>query len=268
MSEIKQPINIEEQTKMISKEVGILPDTKVFRWLHPGVICGVVGGQILLRGNNSNGTAIVDEYGNSPERKRASALKNPGLNFTHTYSDNYQNDKRRVAVSLRMDQQPKGLQLYPDVGSEIKSIYFTLPVDSFFHVSAEKLDPIEVAIALNMRSCMNRLGVIEEPDYLHWLDSGEGVRLVTYLPKPERGEQRVEITFFSEKDNSYRIDTAPFKGLQNREEVERMAVYRFLLENRDFSQLLMADGSIHSKDDLLRGVTESKQFAIAKSLEK
>jgi len=259
-SESLQFIDNRQKTFMIAQEIGILPTTKVYRWMHPVMVCGIENGRLLLVGNKENGTRVLDKYGSTDVDLRANDLKNPGLNFIVDYSDHYRSGYRRMAVSLRMDEQAEELQIYPDVGSEVKSVYYTNPEGTVFRVGAERIDPLEVGIALKVRASMDRLRLREEPGYKNWMESDiEGVRVITYLPKPGKGEQKIEVAFIRDGD-SFRVNNPFPDGTEMSKLIEEMAIYRLLLENREFNRLVRSDGSINQKDELIDAVTQAPEF--------
>lgn len=263
MNQTEISMDSDQHTQIIASELKLTPTDNVYRYLHPIMICGVEDGKLLLRGTKSNGTAVIDNYRPQKDRVSASSLTDAGLNFTTTFHPNYKSDQRRLAVSFKMKDQPKGLRIYPDVGSEVPSVYFTVPEDSFFKVDFKDGDPIEVGIAIKLHQLMGSLHLADEPEYLNWMESSEGARVVSYLKQENEKEQRIEVAFLKE-GNSYKIDSAldsvDFLTREEKKLLEAMAIYRLLLEDRDFDEIVGLDNIRYKREDLVVSITKSSEF--------
>lgn len=251
MSEIDSQIDPDQRTQIIASEIKLEPTESVYRFMHPIMVCGREDGKFLLRGSKSNGVAVIDNY-NSPgalDGVHASSLKDPGLNFTRSFDSHYKDASRRLAVSFRMADQAKGLRIYPDKGSEARSVYFTLPENSFFKVDLKEGDLFEAVIAIKIHELMDKLPMKEEPQYFGWTQSGEGVRIVAYFQKPGEKEQKVTYTFLKNGD-SYQMASS-FEAEADKTVLETMMIYRLLLEDKNFVEVVAADGSKYKKADLV-----------------
>lgn len=238
-----------EVTQRVAAEMELRPADPVYRAFHPVLICGVENDQLLLRGNRTNGTLVVDYY-ESPgaERKvRASDLPEPGLNFTREALPFYKNAERRTIVSLRTKDQPPGLQIYPDVGSEVRSVYLTLPKDQLFRVELVEGDAVEIELALRLHEVMKHLNIEEEPYFYDWLGAGEGCQVITYVPQNQ--DVRPVTSLFFREGNSYRLETSLTEEYQA--DFEYLAVLRLLMEDRSFDRVFGADGRVYRCQDML-----------------
>lgn len=266
IAQLGEQINTRHITESIMKEKKILPDSKMFRWMHPAAVCGIENGMVLLRGNRANSTNVIDGYGSQERERAARNLEDPGLNFTKVPVPTYESKIRRMQVSLSVADQPEALRIYPDVGSQVHALYFTLPEDVLFRVHAEQYDPREVGTALVMRTYMDQLGLTEEPKYLDWLQEGKGVRVITYLPGKGGKEQRMEIRFVRE-NSAYKVENAAPQAPELDEALEQIALCLFFMENDTFDTVTMLNGTMYNADDLHQHIMENPAYSLAKQLE-
>ena len=229
--------DISIQTQIIAKEHGISPETPVYRALHPVMICEKIGDKYLIRGNKDNGTAVYDDYGEAERRTRASGLPEPGLNFTKEKSDNYVSDSRRSVVSMKMADQPAGLRIYQDVGSEERSVYFTLPEDKYFVVTLEKSDPGEIELSLEIHKLMKELDVKDEPVYRDFIKGGkDGYRVLEWL------KDGFEVHFIRSGSNELTINHFKVREGMDKSKVQELAIKRLLMELKDLKKIIGFDG--------------------------
>lgn len=262
MSTSEVPLDLAQLNQIIAAELKIGPTDNLYRYLHPVMICGVENGQLLLSGTKTNGVVVTDRYGlEASDRKRASSLEDPGLNFTKDFHSNYKNPNRRVAVSFNMQDQDRGLHIYNDVGSEVPSVYFTLPEGSFFRVNLKEGDPLEVGIAVKIHELMKNLSIKEEPGYLNWMGSGDGVRVVSYVPDANGKEERVEVAF-SRTEDSYKIESSPMN--KHPKDLELLSTYRLLLEDKSFNKVVGTDGTKYEREILTSSLAQSPDLITSK----
>lgn len=254
MSEFETSINSPDIVDQVCKELEVKVTDKLFRYMHPVMISGIEDGYLLLRGLKSDGSAVIDKYTRreNSERRQKSSLENPGLNFSVRFSPNYRNKDRRLAVSLKIADQPNGLKVYQDTGSEIKSVYLTLPEGTFFKVSLETGDTEEVGMAIRIHQLMEKLSVVHEPEYLNWVESGDGVRIAFYLKKEGDAEEWAEITFYK-NGNTYKAEMPQTSVGIDRDDLLKMATFRLMLEDKDFDAVI-SDNTNLKVSDLLAEV--------------
>lgn len=250
-------------TESVALELDLKPTDSIYRHLHPVMVCGIQDDKLLLKGIRTNGTSVEDNYQLQPTKVRASSLPEPGLNFTRNFNHNYKNHKRRLAVSIKMADQPQGLRLYPDFGSEVPSVYLTLPEDSFFKVDFKEGDLLDIGIAIKIHHLMKNLPLKEEPEYLDWMDSDEGVRVTSYFRQENGKNQMTEISFIKE-GKSYRIniplELLDFLTMEEKKILEIVSIYRLLIDNKDFVDIIGLDNTRYKKEDLTNSVTDSPEF--------
>lgn len=260
------PRNPEQVTLQVAQEMKIGPDTPVWRYLHPVMVCGIENDQLLLAGNKANGTLITDEYQEKPKDMRASALPNPGLNFTTRFHDNYKNPQRRMSVSLKMKDQPKGLRIYKDGGSEASSVYFTLPAGEYFHVDVKEHDPLETAIAIKIHQLMKSVLPFEVPGLLRWGDKRHGVQVAIDFKTGEKKWDQYQVQFVP-KGNDYVMQALPSE-LPARPGLEELAVYRFFIEDRSMNEIIGASGKHYTREALLQTILDSTEYKTLKALQR
>ncbi len=232
-------VDDEQRTKFIAEELEITPETKVFRSIHPVMICERVGEKYLLKGTRTNGTAVIDKYGDEDRRIRSSDLPDPGLNFTVSRSDRYLSASKRTVVSLKMAEQPKNIKLFPDVGSDTRSVYFTLPEDEFFVVSLENGDVEEIDLAIEIHKLMDELDVKEEPVFGNYIEGKKGsVEVIEWV----NNGFRVEFTPIEQ--GVYKIRTLGNVGDRDNYKIQELAIKRLILENKETRKIIGFDGSV------------------------
>ena len=228
-----------QRTKNIAKELGIVPEAKVFRSIHPVMICERVGNKYLLKGTRTNGTAVIDKYVDKDRRIRSSDLPDPGLNFTLSKSDRYLSASKRTVVSLQMVNQPKNVKLFPDVGSDTRSVYFTLPDDEYFLVSLESGEAKEIDLALEIHKLMNDLDVKEDPVFGNYIENKKGsVEVIEWVKDGFRVE------FAPVEQGVFKIRTLGIVGGRDKYKIQDLAIKRLLLENKEIRKIIGFDGEV------------------------
>ena len=182
------------------------------------------------------------EYQNPPKRTRASALPSPGLNFTQEFSRNYSNNSRRLAVSIEADEQPFGLRVFPDVGSEVPSIYLTLPKDVAFRVRPVVGDPQEIKIAVNIHRLMKQLSWEEEPFCYDYIErKGDGFRVV------QDEHNQIVTSMVPSEQNTLRITQIDGVNPKNLELVEEISALRLLLDIKTCAGINGLNGKVYKR---------------------
>ena len=256
------------RTQSIAKERKLSADTVLYRWLHPATIVGIDGqGNLLLRGNRYNNTRVVDEYSDVEKKTRASALEQPGLNFTTSYDDTYKDETRRVPVSFSWADQDASLKIYSDLGSQVRSLYFTLPENTFYKVKAREINIHEISLSLLMHKMMKAIGLVEEPLYLGFLDDPDkrGVSVTLYLPV-EGGKKESEIIFEELQNGVYKVDITRVNN-ENIKILEFISLLRILVDLPQFKSISLSDGTTYSFQDLQEMVAQSEEYQIVQNIQ-
>lgn len=265
-SETPRPTDPEQITLQVAQELKIGPETPVWRYLHPVMVCGIENGKLLLAGNKANGTLIHDEYGEKPKSMRASALPNPGLNFTTEFHGNYKSPQRRMSVSLKMADQPKNLRIYKDSGSEASSVYFTLPANEHFRVDVKEFDPVETTLGILIHRLMEKLKPYDEPSFMRWGDENKGVQIAIDFRKSEKTWDQYQVQFLK-KGTTYQMQPLPTE-LPTRPGLEELAVYRFFLEDRSMTEIIGASGKHYTREALMQTIQNSAEYKALLALQK
>jgi hypothetical protein len=257
------------KTKLIAKELDLNSDTILYRWLHPVMVVGIDRhGNLLLRGNKQNGVLVVDEYEDKPNRTRASALDDPGLNFTREYLETYKGKNRRISVAFSWSDQDSSLKIYDDAGSEARSIYCTLAENKFFKVKAKDIDTHQVALSLILHQKMEQIDLIEEPIFYDFLNEQDkkGVRTIVYLPT-EDGEKVSEVTFEEIEDGVYVADVSKIND-ERINTLEYIALLRVCMELKNFESITLSNGTVYSFEDLKNMIKQSGEYQTVSNIEK
>lgn len=260
------PTDPEQITRHVAEKLKIGPETPVWRYLHPVMVCGIENGKLLLAGNKANGTLVIDEYNEKSKSLRASALPEPGLNFTREFHGNYKSPQRRMSVSLKMADQPKNLRIYNDSGSEASSVYFTLPPNERFRVDANEYEPIETTLGILIHKLMEKLQPYDEPNFLRWGDESQGVQVAIDFRTSEKTWDQYQIQFLK-KGTAYQMQPLP-ESLPARPGLEELAVYRFFIEDRSMTEIIGASGKHYTREALMQTIQNSTEYKALLALKK
>lgn len=149
-NQIEDMIAIDPITKALMEKYKLTEESEFFRVMQPYFIVGKTDdGKYLIRGNPDSITNVFDPYDNK-NKKRASALADPGINVTDFPSEEYLSHGS-LTIKVRLgDLIKQDGKIYFDCASSASSAwYLTIP--------KEKLIPVAIHSGLEYEA---ELGIL------------------------------------------------------------------------------------------------------------